>query len=158
MSCFSSKQAEWLGLGIHAKPGQKYSALEDFSRILGVEVYAISTRKTLLYSKLRGRWTVRHYGLMRAYSEDLRTKVLEAIYSGMGKSNAVRTFAVSLFSFKRYHRKAREGKSLSPKKHSCPPPKKIDERARRLLEADVEERPAVSLEQRCRFLERVIAG
>jgi len=91
---------------------------------------------------------------MRAYSEDLRRKMVEAIYRGMGKSDTARTFGVSLSSIKRYLRKTREGQSLSPKKHPGPRPK-IDERARRLLEADVEERPAVSLEERRRFLERV---
>jgi transposase len=70
----------------------------------------------------------------------------------MAKSEAARTFGVSLSSVKRYVAKAREGSSLSPRKHPGP---KIDERARRLLEADVEERPALSLRERGEFLERV---
>lgn len=73
---------------------------------------------------------------------------------GMGKSEAARTFGMSLSSVKRYVGKARRGDPLSPRKH--PGPRlKIDERARRLLEADVEERPAVSLRERGRFLKRV---
>src|ERR687894_1187507 len=92
---------------------------------------------------------------MKAYSEDLRRKVVEAVQQrGMGKSEAARTFGVSLSSVKRYVGKTRQGSSLSPRKHPGPRPK-IDERARRLLEADVEERPAVSLRERGRFLERV---
>ena len=92
---------------------------------------------------------------MKAYSEDLRRKVVEAVHQrGIAKSEAARTFGMSLSSVKRYVAKARRGNSLSPRKHPGPRPK-IDERARRLLEADVEERPAVSLRERGRFLERV---
>jgi transposase len=91
---------------------------------------------------------------MKAYSEDLRRKVVEAIHRGMGKSEAARSFGVSLSSVKRYVAKANQGDSLTPKKHPGPRPK-LDERARKLLEVDVEKRPAVSLKERGRFLERV---
>ena len=92
---------------------------------------------------------------MKAYSEDLRRKVVEALEErGMGKSEAARTFGMSLSSVKRYVAKARRGDTLSPRKHPGPRPK-LDERARRLLEADVEQRPAASLRERGRFLERV---
>lgn len=92
---------------------------------------------------------------MKAYSEDLRRKVVGAVEErGMGKSEAARTFGMSLSSVKRYVAKARRGDSLSPRKHPGPRPK-LDERARRLLEADVEQRPAASLRERGRFLERV---
>jgi transposase len=98
---------------------------------------------------------MRHHGCMKAYSEDLRRKVVEAVEErGMGKSQAARTFGMSLSSVKRYVAKARRGDSLSPRKHPGPRPK-LDERARRLLEADVEQRPAASLRERGRFLERV---
>lgn len=92
---------------------------------------------------------------MKAYSEDLRRKGVEAIHGGTGKSEAARSFGVSLSSVKRYVAKARQGNSLSPRKHPGPRPK-LDQRARRLLEADVEERPALSLRERGRFLERVV--
>ena len=72
---------------------------------------------------------------------------------GMGKSEAARTFGVSLSSVKRYVSKARQGNSLSPRKHPGPRPK-IDAKARRLLEADVENRPAVTLRERCRFVSK----
>jgi transposase len=92
---------------------------------------------------------------MKAYSEDLRRKVVEAVeHRGMAKSEAARSFGVSLSSVKRYVAKANQGSSLSPKKHPGPRPK-IDEKAGRLLVADVEKRPAVSLRERGRFLERV---
>ena len=91
---------------------------------------------------------------MNAYSEDLRTKIVEAIERGMGKSEAARTFGVSLSSVKRYAKLADEGRSLTPKKRPGSKPK-LDESARRLLEADLEERPAATLPQRCEFLDRV---
>jgi transposase len=98
---------------------------------------------------------MRHHGCMKAYSEDLRRKVLEAVEErGMGNSEAARTFGMSLSSVNRYAAKARRGDSLSPRKHPGARPK-LDERARRLLEADVEQRPAASLRERGRFLERV---
>jgi transposase len=92
---------------------------------------------------------------MKAYSADLRWKVVEAVEErGMGKSEAARSFGVSLSSVKRYVAKAREGTSLSPRKHPGPRPK-IDEKARKLLEGDVEERPALTHRERCRFVERL---
>jgi transposase len=72
----------------------------------------------------------------------------------MGKSQAARTFGVSLSSVKRYAKVAHEGRSLAPKERPGSKPK-LDEGARRLLEADLKERPAATLPQRCEFLYRV---
>jgi transposase len=91
---------------------------------------------------------------MNAYSEDLRRKIADAVERGMFKSEVARLFGVSLSSVQRYVRMVREGRSLSPRKAPGKRPK-IDERARRLLEADLKERPAATLAQRCWFLERV---
>lgn len=91
---------------------------------------------------------------MKAYSEDLRAKIVQAVERGMPKTQAAKTFSVSRSSVKRYAAAAREGKPLTPKKHPGSKPK-LDEKARRLLEADVEQRPALTLRERCRFIERV---
>ena len=92
---------------------------------------------------------------MNAYSEDLRRKIVEVVEKGMGKSQAARTFGVSLSSLKRYAKVAHEGGSLAPKERPGSKPK-LDEGARRLLEADLKERrPAATLPQRCEFLYRV---
>jgi transposase len=93
---------------------------------------------------------------MRAYSEDLRKKIVAAVERGMSKAQAARTFDVSLSSIKRYSRTAREGGSLEPKK-SPGRPRKADEKAQLLLERDVEERPAATIGQRRRFLEHITA-
>jgi transposase len=91
---------------------------------------------------------------MRAYSEDLRKKIVAAIERGMSKAQAARTFDVSLSSVKRYSRTAREGGSLEPRK-SPGRPRKTDEKAQVLLEKDVEERPGVTISQRRHFLEHL---
>ena len=91
---------------------------------------------------------------MNAYSEDLRMKIVQALRRGMGKSQAARTFSVSLSSVKRYAKLAEEGRSLAPKKRPGSKPK-IDERARRLLAADLEEHPFLTLQQRCEYLRAV---
>jgi transposase len=90
---------------------------------------------------------------MNAYSEDLRKKIVEALSRGMGKSEAARTFSVSLSSLKRYAKMADEGRPLAPKKRPGSKPK-TGQDARRLLEADLEERPAATLCERRAFLER----
>jgi transposase len=72
----------------------------------------------------------------------------------MPKIEAARTFGVGISSVKRYMTTARQGRSLAPKKR--PGSKsKLDESARRLLEADLQERPAATLPQRREFLRRV---
>jgi transposase len=91
---------------------------------------------------------------MNAYSEDLRRKITNAVETDMSKNEVARLFGVSLSSVKRYTRMVSEGTSLSPRKAPGKRPK-IDECARRLLEADLEERPVATLAQRCWFLERV---
>ena len=80
---------------------------------------------------------------MNAYSEDLRKKIVEAVGRGMPKVEAADTFGVGISSVKRYVAAARAGRSLAPKKHPGSKPK-LDETARRLLEADLEERPAAT--------------
>jgi transposase len=94
------------------------------------------------------------HGRMKAYSEDLRKKIVSAIERGMSKAQAARLFDVSLSSVKRYSRTAREGESLEPRK-SPGRPRKADQKAQLLLEKDVEERPSATIPQRRRFLEHI---
>jgi transposase len=93
---------------------------------------------------------------MNAYSEDLRMKIVEALRRGITKSEAARSFGVSRSSVKRYVKLADEDRSLAPKKRPGSKPK-MDETARRLLDADMEERPAATLFERREFL-RQVAG
>jgi transposase len=91
---------------------------------------------------------------MNAYSEDLRKKILEALRRGATKSEVARTFGVSRSSVKRYAKLVEEGRPLAPKKRPGSKPK-MDQSARRLLEADVQRRPAATLSERREFLEKV---
>jgi transposase len=91
---------------------------------------------------------------MNAYSLDLRKKIVEAKERGTPTTEVAQTFGVGLSTVKRYAAAAREGKPLAPKKRPGSKPK-LDEAARKLLEADLEERPAATLPQRREFLARV---
>src|SRR5215212_139361 len=89
---------------------------------------------------------------MSGYSEDLRRRIVSAVEDGISKAQAARTFSVSLSSVKRYADKAQRGESLAPKKRLGSAPK-LDEKARKLLEEDLRERPFVSLQERCEYME-----
>jgi transposase len=90
---------------------------------------------------------------MNAYSLDLRKKIVKAKERGMPTVEVAKTFGVGVSTVKRYAATAREGRPLAPKKRPGSKPK-IDEGARRLLEADLEERPAATLPERREFLRR----
>ena len=71
----------------------------------------------------------------------------------MSKSQAARTFSVSLSSVKRYVDRAQRGESLAPKESPGSAPK-LDEKARKLLEDDLKDRrPFASLQERCDYVE-----
>ncbi len=76
---------------------------------------------------------------MKAYSEDLRRKIVDAIGRGMPKAEAARTFGIGISTVKRYATKARRGEPLEPGKALGKRPK-MDERVGKLLEEDLKER------------------
>src|SRR3712207_2909815 len=90
---------------------------------------------------------------MKSYSEDLRTRIVNTVEEGISKSAAARLFGVSLSSVKRYVKIANRGASLTPRKGGGRPPK-TNQTTKKLLEEDVKERPAATISQRRRFLER----
>ena len=89
---------------------------------------------------------------MNGYSEDLRRRIVSAVEGGISKAQAARTFSVSLSSVMRYVNKAQRGESLAPKKSPGTLPK-LDEKATILLAADLEERPYLTLRERCDYVE-----
>jgi transposase len=91
---------------------------------------------------------------MKPYSEDLRTRIVRAVENGMSKSGVARLLGISLSSLKRYSRIASRGGSLQPRKGGGRPPK-TDQTTEKLLGEDVKERPAATIVERRRFLERV---
>jgi len=94
---------------------------------------------------------------MNGYSEDLRRRVVSAVGGGMSKAQAARTFSVSLSSVKRYVNKADRGEPLAPKKSPGSAPK-LDEKATKLLEVDLKERPYATLQEERRDYIRALAG
>ncbi len=83
---------------------------------------------------------------MKAYSEDLRRKIVDAIERGMPKVEAARTFGVGISTVKRYVDKANKGESLSPRK----PPgrkRKLDRGSLQLLADHLNGRAPVTLAQ-----------
>ena len=57
-----------------------------------------------------------HYSLMRAYSVDLRKRIVDATRHRRPKAEAARIFGVRISSVKRYMKMAEEEGSLDPKK------------------------------------------
>ena len=88
---------------------------------------------------------------MNGYSEDLREKIVAAVGRGSSKIQAARTFSVSLSSVKRYVKKADHGESLAPKKSPGSAPK-LDEKATKLLKADLKQRPFATLQERSDYI------
>ncbi len=93
---------------------------------------------------------------MNGYSEDLREKIVAAVGRGISKSQAARTFGVSLSSVKRYVTKADHREPLAPKKSPGSAPKP-DEKATKLLEADLKQRPFATLQGRREYI-HALAG
>ena len=91
---------------------------------------------------------------MKAYSEDLRRKIVDAIERGMPKVEADRTFGIGISTVKRYATKAQRGEPLEPGKAPGKRPK-MDERVGKLLEEDLHERPFATLRERCEYVDAV---
>jgi len=91
---------------------------------------------------------------MKAYSEDLRRKIVDAIERGMPKAQAARTFGVGVSTVKRYATRAQRGEPLEPGKAPGKRPK-MDEKVSKLLQEDLKERPFVTLRERCNYMEAI---
>ena len=88
---------------------------------------------------------------MRAYSSDLREKIVESVKKGTTKSEATRRFGVDRATVKRYCKLLDECGTLEPSK-APGKASKLDEKARKLLEEDLQERPWATHSQRREFL------
>ena len=88
---------------------------------------------------------------MKAYSVDLRTKVVDSVRSGISKSETARGFGIDRSTDKRYVKRLDESGSLAPKRRPGKRPK-LDQRAMRLLKEDLEARAWTTHKQRGEFL------
>ena len=88
---------------------------------------------------------------MKAYSMDLREKIVESVKKGVPKSETARRFGVHRATVKRYCKQLDERGTLEPRKAPGKRPK-LDQKARKLLAKDLEERPWATHSQRAEFL------
>ena len=83
---------------------------------------------------------------MKAYSEDLRLRVVAAIDGGMPRSEVVRVFGVSRATVARYLQVWRQTGAVSPRPRHGPPPIKTSALAAALPER-LAEQPDATLEE-----------
>lgn len=88
---------------------------------------------------------------MSAYSLDLREKIVESVKKGVPKAETARRFGVDRATVKRYCKQLDERGTLEPRKAPGKRPK-LDEKARKLLLEDLEQRPWATHAQRAEFL------
>ncbi len=89
---------------------------------------------------------------MKAYSKDLRLKVLEAVDRGMPRKEVARIFGISMPSIKRWLRRRRESGDVEPSPVPGPPARKgalLDEWLPGRLEND----PDPTLAEHCEAFE-----
>jgi transposase len=89
---------------------------------------------------------------VKAYSPDLRAKILAAVDAGMSKSEAARTFRVGLATIKRYAALRRDHGSLEPKRHPGRSPI-IGPEQQEVLWAQLVAHPAAYLDEQCALWE-----
>ena len=88
---------------------------------------------------------------MRAYSLDLRKKIVESVKKGVPKAETARRFGVDRATVKRYCKRLDERGTLEPGKAPGKTPK-LDQKAIKLLAQDLEQRPGATHAQRTEFL------
>ncbi len=85
---------------------------------------------------------------MRAYSLDLRERIVRAVKAGTSKSAAARTFEVSLATVKRYIAQDRQTGDLTPRT-SPGRPRRIQPDADSALSGQLAATPDATLEEHC---------
>ena len=88
---------------------------------------------------------------MRAYSVDLRKKIVESVKKGVPKSETARRFGVHRATLKRYCKQLDERGTPEPGKAPGKAPK-LDGKARKLLAEDLRQGPWATHAQRAQFL------
>ena len=90
---------------------------------------------------------------MKAYSVDLRTKVLRAVDQGHARGEIVKLLGVSRATIKRYLKQRRETGSVAPKAIPGRPPKKLGPLQAELA-AQLQAHHDRGLEEQCRLWEQ----
>lgn len=89
---------------------------------------------------------------MKAYSQDLRERVVRAVDQGKSRNEVANLFAVSLSTIKRYVRQRREQGHVRPKMiPGRPPTKRVSLQAKLLVQ--LEANPDATLQEHCEMWE-----
>ena len=88
---------------------------------------------------------------MKAYSIDLRTKIVESVRRGVSKSETACRFGVNRSTVGRYLKRLDENNFLAPEKAPDSHPK-LDQSAMWVLEQDLKSRPWATHRQRSELL------
>lgn len=96
-----------------------------------------------------------HHRAMKAYSVDLRQRIVAAVRGGISKAEAARTFGVGATSVKRYVTRAQRGGSLEPGK-APGNQSKLGDSGVKLLEEDLQARPAATYQNRAELLHELL--
>jgi transposase len=89
---------------------------------------------------------------MRAYSKDLRVKVLDAVDRGMPREEVASIFGISLPSIKRWLKRRRETGKVDPKPIPGPPATK-GAMLQEWLPGHLQRNPDLTLEEHCEAFE-----
>jgi transposase len=89
---------------------------------------------------------------MKAYSKDLRLKVLDAVDRGMDRREVAEVFGVSLPSIKRWLKRRRESGAVEPLPIPGPPPRK-GAMLQEWLPTQLENNPDLTLGEHCEAFE-----
>ncbi len=89
---------------------------------------------------------------MRAYSKDLRLKVLDAVDRGMDRKEVARIFGISLPSIKRWLKRRRESGHVEPDPIPGPPARK-GQMLEQWLPNQLENNPDLTLAEHCEAFE-----
>ena len=89
---------------------------------------------------------------MRAYSIDLRERVVKAVEEGVSTKETARRFSISWASAKRYVKRYRETRDLQPKAKPGRPTR-LGEAELAVLKEQCQKHKDASLEEHCKLLE-----
>jgi transposase len=90
---------------------------------------------------------------MKAYSQDLREKVLRAVDQGYSRGEIVKLLGVSLATIKRYLKQRRETGTIAPKAIPGRPPKKLGKLQAELV-VQLQAHDDIRLEDHCQLWEQ----
>ena len=91
---------------------------------------------------------------MKAYSEDLRSRIVAAVDGGMSRSAAAHLFGVGRATVKRYLQLRRQTGGLTPRPRHGPPLRKTAA-LRELLPARLAAAPDATLAEHCAWYEQI---